>query len=153
MNISLSYFYQIVQYICWKYLWYFCQIVQYICWIYLWYFCQIVQYMGWAQICDQTARAGNWQKWRFQIFFIVNLYQCKQLYISCVFNMIDIFEVWAGMKFRLWHLSIGEAWKKGKFPFFSHTNWHLFKVTPPCRWDNTKERKIEQLNFKKCKIQ
>ena len=43
---------------------------------------------------------------------------------------------------QVWNLGFHrKAWRKAGFLLFL-TNWHLFKVTPPCRWDNTKERKL-----------
>ena len=97
----------------------------------------------WAQICDQTARAGNWQKWRFQTFFfifIINLYKCGKMYFILIIHH--------RVKCRASILG---------FCIFEHLRKRFF---PPqigasrsdalLLWENTIERKIGDLDFKKC---
>ena len=79
----------------------------------------------WAQICDQTARAGNWQKWRFQTFFfifIINLYKCGKMYFILIIHHR------VKCRASILGFCIFEHLRKR---FFSPTNWCLSKWRPP----------------------
>ena len=81
-------------------------------------FCQIVRYMGWAQICDQTARAGNWQKWKFQTSFIVNLYH--QSFSKRTISDFLVCQIHWNNSEQVWNLGFHRKPEEKQVSFFSH---------------------------------